>query len=85
VPAGSRLVSCLPGGVTVAVLSPRTGPLISRFGPARIAAAAMNAYRPALVLITGVAALGAAVALTGLRPSSRSHRALRAHRATEVV
>ncbi len=34
------------------------------------AQATMNAYRPALILITGIAALGAAVALAGLRNSS---------------
>src|SRR6202012_3485071 len=34
-------------------------------------AATLAAYRPALFLITGVAALGALVAISGLRPGSR--------------
>ena len=35
------------------------------------AQATMNAYRPALGLITGIAAVGTAVALAGLRPPAR--------------
>jgi EmrB/QacA subfamily drug resistance transporter len=40
--------------------------------------ATMNAYRPALVLITGIAALGTAVALIGLRPPPARRAAVQA-------
>jgi predicted MFS family arabinose efflux permease len=46
------------------------------------AQATMNAYRPALALITGVAAVGAAVALAGLRPPAARRTAPQAREAT---
>ncbi len=48
-------------------------PVVDAGGASRVttAQAALGAYRPALALITGVAVLGALVALTGTRASGR--------------
>jgi hypothetical protein len=69
------------GAVVLAVVTA----VIDARGAGRIvsAQATMNAYRPALMLITVVAAVGAAVALSGLRPPRPV--APQPQRATQVV
>ena len=66
-PSGSAVRD--PGPLVLAVVTA----VIDAGGASRITSphAVLAAYRPALFLITGVAALGALVALSGLRRAAR--------------